>query len=1199
MNSNEKPSSTSGNTLQLDPIMIPGHIAPLQSEGADVGVNYHLIHANTQGLPIVIQPYLNMQEHDWIEVFWGDSGTAVASGMVTANDLGKDFGLFVRASRIPEGIHELYCTVTRPGGGNGGESPPLAVLVRTEFPGGTDPEPDLPGHQNLLPPEPDLPPGGIVDEEAAKNGIRVVIPGYRNMRVYDRLTFSWGGELIRHEVTQDEVDAAAVELLVTEATILAAGDSDQLVLVYSVVDEVHNQASEWSMRTTIIVEVGEGLFDGPVIVNPDPATDLFDLIDLDLLGDDDLMVEVYAERSGDLLAGDVIALTWLGTSAEGLPISVTPAEQSVPRVPSRLDFVIPNASVRGLAHGHGVASYSVSRDGSPAGVSRRSFASFIGSGQRLPKPTVVDATGDTLDPALDSTTVIVDGAALEAGDTVVLTWLGTRANGTPLLREWRSGVSGGNAGKPMAFPIPGAEFIAPLDGGTLSVYYRLIKRDGLELDSDRATLRVGEARAELPAPTTRPAAVNGVLDPDDLPAQLQIVIPPWPDMNAAQTVYLLWRASNGPHHDDWMPISAPMEGHEVVFQMDRERVLENLDASIEVSYRVDSDQEPSRTSEVLGFTLEAAQQVLPLPLIVEAVGDQLDPNDVLEGATVRLAAEAQFAENDEVTVRIISTVEGGSATLVHVVSAAEAGQALELSIAHGVIDASSGTRIDLRYEISRAAGGPPEQSGTVGYLIYTSIDAGALRVMGARHCAGYYTSDRSPRMLTALNDDSLAPMVVEWRYEDEQQWTAATHWIDEKPALKLYVRSASETWECRPINVVGNGGWHDSAFVAMRDEVMGADGPEVDMVAWGSENAGGKLSKQASALTNVVEVVVASLGFAARLRDGNAFCWGDPVIIDKPGLIPGNFVGLKGSTLAFLGRQADGELYAWGSEGNGAPVPQEVLDHKDYVQFGSGAACYAARRASGHVVAWGWWYNGGLLRPGQDKFNDVVGLMSNGSAFVALRDSKGKRKLMAWGDDSYGADLPPAIASLTNVKALVAANGTVFCIQLETGEIRAWPVDNPGGEVPDEVASGTNVMEITATAYAFCARLNTGKVIAWGSDGYGGSPTSEVIAKSDIVQVTGNDYAFAALCRDGTVVAWGDSRYGGDTTKVVEKLVNVRAVYSNTRSFTALTREGHVVTWGHAPNGGDSSKVQHLLHGKVTHSRLLPPQEAQQLFGDN
>ena len=358
------------------------------------------------------------------------------------------------------------------------------------------------------------------------------------MREFDRITFSWGGELLQHEVTQAEVDAASLVILVPEATILAAGASDDLVLVYRVRDEVHNQSSDWSVRAFVTVEVGEGLFDPPMIENPDPTAQPDEPIDLDDLGDDDLLVNVIVYSNG-LLVGDEVALTWAGTTAQGLPVTFTPAPQTVSRDPQVMTFIIPNGDVRVLGGGRGVASYTVTRGGAAAGQSKRAFVTFIGAEQQLPKPTVEEAQDGALDPDLALATVVVPGEVLEGGDIVYLTWLGTRANGSTLLHEDSRNISGGNAGQPMPFSIPGT-VIAPLEGGTVSVYYRVFKRSiGAELESERERLTVGEAQAGLPAPSTNPPLVDGVLDPDRLTGLLEIIVPAWPGMNDQQTVHLV------------------------------------------------------------------------------------------------------------------------------------------------------------------------------------------------------------------------------------------------------------------------------------------------------------------------------------------------------------------------------------------------------------------------------------------------------------------------------------------------------------------------------------------------------------------------------------------------------------------------------------------------------------------------------------
>lgn len=1061
----------------LEPVHIHGLITPV--EGADGGVNHNMIHGHERGLLVILKAWLNMQSGDWVEVFWGNDNLPVAADTVLPEQAGKDFSIFIAASVIPEGIHDLSARITRAGGDNEETTPTLAILVRTVFPGGTDPDPEAPNHQNLLPAEPELPPNGIIDEEAAKSGIKVVIPGYPNMRLRDRITFSWGGELLYHEVTQADMDAGSVQLLVTEAVILEAGDSDELALVYRVRDEVHNPSSHWSMHTSVIVEVGKDRLPAPLIENPDPNADPYDVIDLDALGDDDLNVSVLVADGSALRVGDLVAPKWVGATAQGLPVEFSPAPQSVPRIPVVMTFLIPNASLRDLGGGSAVASYSVSRDGSPFGVSKRRFASFTGVEQSLPKPSVEHAVDGVLDPTLEGTTVIVPGEVLEAGDYVYMTWLGTRANGSTLVEEDDFPVSGGTAGKPMRFSIAG-EFIAPLDGGTVEVYYRLYKRSiGLELESARERLSVGEAVADLPAPFTRPPAVDGVLDPESLTGALEIVVPPWPGMNDQQTVHLLWKASSGPEHDDYMPISPPLVGQEVPFHMDKATFEAYLGADVELAYRIEAPGEPTQVSAVLGFRVGA--------------GD--------------------------------------------------------------------------------------------------GIGAGPMQPMGARFNSGIPRGSSAPQMLYVLGKVSLQPMLAEWRYAGDEQWTASRGWMDEKPWLKLHVRNRDETWEYQPANIVGTGatppGQGNGAFVAMRDEIMGASGPEVDMVAWGNPEFGGALDDRLASLKNVVEIHATEYACTARLRDGDLVCWGNPAYGGSPETIKGPFVQVASARWAFIGRRADGELHAWGAEEAGGPIPDDVLQHRDAVELCGATKALAVRRASGHVMAWGAEEYGGQLKPGQEDHTDIVQLISNQGAFAALRASNGARRVIAWGQSLYGGTVPFTIGWLSNVRSLAAATARAFCILQDNGMVKVWPPLFEEGWLPDAIARLNTVVEVSSTQHAFCVRLSDGSVRVWGHPDRGGTLTDEVVDRSDIFQVTGNERAFAALCADGSVVAWGDEQCGGDTRAVAGQLVDVRAIYGNSHAFTALTGDGRVVTWGEGASGGDSSKVQHLLDGKVTHSRRL------------
>ncbi|WP_175652260.1 RCC1 domain-containing protein [Pseudomonas sp. Marseille-P9899] len=1297
-------------SANLDPIYIPGMITPVMTGDADGGVNHHLAHANASGLLVVIQQYSNMLEGDWINVFWGNESTPVASNVVLKEHLGKNFPMYIATNKVPEGVNSLYCTVTRAGGGNGGESAPIDIFVRTEFPGGVDPEPDLPGHQNLPAPKPDLPANGIIDEDAAEDGVKVTISSYPNMRQYDKITLSWGGELVVHEVTEAEAQRGSVDILVSKEMILAAGDSDDLVLVYRVMDEVHNQSSDWSVRTYVAVEVGTGLFDAPLIANPDLDADPYDVIDLDKLGDEDLYIDVMVERDGSLEKGDVVALKWVGTTAQGQDIIVEPDPQTVNRVPAVLTFDIPNAELKQLARGRGIASYTVTRNGSPAGVSKRAFATFLGVEQRLPKPTVTEAEGGVLDPELGSATVVVPGAALEAGDVVILTWLGTHSNGSPLLYTAQRGVSGGTAGKPMSFTIDGDAYVKPLNGGRVSVYYSLGKAGGGQLlESDRELLMVGEAQFELPAPSTRPAAQGGMLDPETLPAQLEIVIPPYPNMVEGQTVYMVWKASEGPNYTDFMPINALMVGKEVVFYMNREQVEENLGAEVTVSYRVESDGDPTRTSAPTTFSIGEQQGSLPLPVVLEAKDDvlnpsdairgatvqipieaelqfgddvevhwdgskpggvttvnrlvqeidvgkpfdllvgyeyvqanadgnvvvsykvfgadgvrdsgaltlsvqsaalplpefveatddnQLNPDDVTAGATVLIPASAHFQQGDRVTVAVVGSAPGGDVEIPYVVPVGGAGQPVRVVVPYAVINANVGQVIHLKYEVTRSGGGPVEDSPVNAYAVNRQVGSGPLRVMGARFSASSYRASSAPRMLSAFHNTTLQPVLAEWRYEDSEIWTAKTRWFDNKPWLKLYVRTTSDAVLLNPANIIGNG--VDSAvtgaaaFIAMRDEVTVGSEKEVDVVGWGNAAHGGVLDPNLITIKDIVEVSCTSSAYAARRRNGHVVCWGTA---GSGGVMPpgetGNYVQVRSNSGAFVGQKSDGRLFAWGTAGSGVPVSPEVLQYTDYVELCGAGMAFAALRATGHIMAWGDAAHGGVLLPGQEGMSDIVQITGNYGAFAALRDGGGSQSVIAWGSETYGGAVPTEIAQLTNVKALGAATAQAFSILLDTSAVRAWGADTHGGTVPENIKSMTNVVEVSSTWHAFCARLNNGHVVAWGHVDNGGTVPEPIARLSNIVQVVGSSWSFAALCRDGTVVAWGDGATGGDISSVAAQLVNVRAVYANTHGFTALTSDGRVVTWGVAAGGGDSSAQQPELVQKVTTGRTVSPAEAQ------
>lgn len=1299
----------------LVPLHIQGMIMPLKTPGAEGGVNASMIAVNDAGLLVTVFQYINMSTEDWIRVYWGDASTPVASVPVREADIGNNILLNVHASHIPDGISEVIYEIVR-ASGNREKSKPLNVLVRTVFPGGPDPEPDKDGHQRLLPAKLDLPPGTIIDEDIAKAGVKVTISGYPNMRVYDRIKLSWNGPTLVHEVSQAEVDAYSVDMLVTEDVIRAAGDGDDLVVIYQIMDEVENVQATWSMRATVDVEIGTGLFDSPLIENPDYEADPWDIIDLEKLGEEDLWLRVLADRNGLLQVGDEVALKWEGVTAQDLPLPVELEPQIVRRLPDILDFYVPNADLRRLGGGRGSASYTVTRNGTVEGASKRAAVRFHGAELGLPKPVVSEAVAGVLDPELVQATVVIPGEGLEGNDFVTLNWRGTRSDGTALLYTARRNVPSSGGGQPLTFLVTGEANIAPLNGGSVSIYYE-VGRAGIDmpLKSEAESLMVGEAQFELPVPTTSPAPVDGVLDPEKLPASVDLVAEPYVNMAEGQRVTFFWQATQGDDFSSFVDINRFSSGFPVIIPLDREHIEGNVGGEVTLWYEVTEAGRPARKSAPMVFQVGQQQAPLPLPEVVEAregvlnpsdatrgatvripvsanlvfgdvvrahwqgdkpngvtdkdesvyqenvgkpfdliidyqyvvanadgnvivsytvfgvdgskresgsvavrvqsaalpvpvfveatEGNQLNPDDVTSDATVLIDAAAHLKEHDHVLVRVISNAAGGSTTVPHTIAVGGGGREARIKVPYEVINASSGLSIRLEYQITRIAGGTVEDSPPNTYMVNRKVGSGPLLVMGARFNASTYRASSAPRMLSVFHKDTLKPMLAEWSYEGSGVWTAKTRWFDNKPWLKLLVRTETDAVELNPANIVGNGidttANGAAAFVAMRDDGATGSPGEVDMVAWGNAAYGGNLSPDLIATRDIAEVSCTSSAYAARRRDGYVMVWGTAGSGGTPPTDNGNYVQVRSNSHCFVGLKNDGRLFAWGAVGHGVPVAGAALDHNDFVEVCGASMAFAARRASGHVVAWGETNHGGTLKAGQDSFSDIVQLSGNYGAFAALRDpgNGGSTSVIAWGSATYGGTVSEEIARLGNVKALGAATSQAFSVLLDTNQVRAWGAASHGGNVPDNIKLLPNVVEISSTWHAFCVRLSSGNVAAWGNPTNGGSVPEDIARRSDIVQVVGSSWSFAALCRDGSVVAWGAPETGGKTSSVADKLVNVRAIYANTHGFTALTADGAVVTWGVPNGGGNSDSQQQYLTNKVTTGRTIALAEAETLAG--
>lgn len=78
--------------------------------------------------------------------------------------------------------------------------------------------------------------------------------------------------------------------------------------------------------------------------------------------------------------------------------------------------------------------------------------------------------------------------------------------------------------------------------------------------------------------------------------------------------------------------------------------------------------------------------------------------------------------------------------------------------------------------------------------------------MGARGPGGSYQEVLSrPQYLSALDKNTRADLVAEWRYDDESTWFSGTTFHDTRPWVALKVRTKSGQVTINPVNIIGSG----------------------------------------------------------------------------------------------------------------------------------------------------------------------------------------------------------------------------------------------------------------------------------------------------------------------------------------------------------------------------------------------------------
>lgn len=569
---------TGYSTLVLRPLLISDLVTPVV--GGDGGVNAQMV-SRPSGLLVSVDPWQSMSIGDHVAVYWDD--IKAAERLIGRPEEVNERVLFFipKDLVVPEWAEKVFYRVTRQGSTTSEDSTPLRIRVKLDLPAGTDREPHLPGHSELL--SPVLPQEVIdngVDEKWAAAGVPVQIAAYPGRAAQDTIRLEWGAAEISRIVTPAEVaDTAPITIDIDQATILAGGDDPQLRVIYEVFDEVWNFATDWSRYTTVSVEAGAQQLREPFIAEAENS-----IIDLGQLGTRDVTVEINLGGPPFALR-DSVTMTWAGTSATGSPVNYTQTF-ILDNIPTILEAHVPNATVRAILGGRAIASYVLSKaDGSAPQSSKRAIARITGQ-IRLPAATVFEAVGDTLDPNLERAHVQIPVYPLMAdGDLINVIWLGTLQNGTPYLYEAERIVSANEVGTVVHVQVA-AEHILPLANGELDLSYRVSNDNLAALDvrvSDHKIFNVAQRGAQLPAPSVDEAA-GGLLDPARVPVQATLQVAyTGTVVNDILTWYWQGDSLNG-SASDWVPTTTLTAGKPVTFYVPRAVIEPNIGKTVKVYY---------------------------------------------------------------------------------------------------------------------------------------------------------------------------------------------------------------------------------------------------------------------------------------------------------------------------------------------------------------------------------------------------------------------------------------------------------------------------------------------------------------------------------------------------------------------------------------------------------------------------------------
>ncbi|MBP4002389.1 Ig-like domain-containing protein, partial [Pseudomonas koreensis] len=617
-----------------------------------------LLNFPTLGMKVQIPVWSNKSLLDKVELLINDKMVDRLT-ITQPAELTQRATLFVPPGIFQSGSWDLAYRVTRYNQAPEPFTPPLKLKVKLEIPAGQDTDPGQ-GHSNL---HVAFRPAEIVqdgvDKDTAENGVDVLVvakPGsrsslpYPDIAVGDVSWVSWGGKLEPSDpVIQEQIDDPVknpIIIHISKDIILDKGDSgsEGLAVASFVRDFADNESEDWSKATRIVVDTGNSRLDAPILEQADGNE-----LDLDQLGKEQLLLQVFAASPDDFNQNDTIIMRLQGTTLDGETVQVDARKTIDKKPPLVVPVPMDNDGARALAKTQGVFFFDLERGDSIIQRSRGRFINIIGEPTRLAAPIVESEVGGALNPDLPNVIVRIPYDPLITPDNAIeIHWSITLPDDTVFEPEldW-------------VFPtppeaedlegfivlVPGPEHLKPGEGGTLVVWYEVLSEDEngeiVRRPSPPASpLNIGEPKFELVRAILL-GENDGMFEPKDLPNGISEVTCPDPVNNPTLPKDVVhWRLYDAQDvllFTDSKTLNSLSAGKAVKFLLDAEFVRQYFEAhrdeQLSIRYHIVRDATGKTShSNPLKFVVGTAAD--DKPEITSVMGSQSNEEILNGGVTI-------------------------------------------------------------------------------------------------------------------------------------------------------------------------------------------------------------------------------------------------------------------------------------------------------------------------------------------------------------------------------------------------------------------------------------------------------------------------------------------------------------------------------------------------------------------------------------